>query len=160
MIPGGFTNAEPGAIMTRTFFGNPIESSKDKKGLIIQVASGQIAFIYATTPINTLGKPIILRLHYRADLPHASITLAALKESMHTTDGSLATHMMASSAQAIEDEWCLVLLFEPNGAEEITPIIQVVGTGDQSNTTILIDRLELTILEENLQYKGETFYAR
>ncbi|GEM_PF-3817910 len=158
-IPGGFTGAAAGTISPIAFFGSPIPSSKDNKGLGITVQPGQVAFAYALMPINTGGKPILLRLTARSDNANAAIAIAALKGSMTATDTSIATHIPATAASFVDEERTLVLLYEPDSGELITPIIQVAATGAERTVNVLVDRLEAYVIESTIAYPGRYFYG-
>ncbi|HOJ59346.1 MAG TPA: M4 family metallopeptidase [bacterium] len=160
-IPGGFVpNTPAGTIVAQSFFGKPIASSKDNKGLIITVEPGQVAFLYAADPIPTGGNPVLLRLTVWADSPNAAVALVALKGILAAgVDGSIATHIPAKAARFVNQERALVLLYEPDQGEWITPAIQVASTGDTS-TTVLIDKLDVVKLESALAYSGRAFSSQ
>lgn len=88
-IPGGFTpGTKAGSARAIDFTGTPIDSSQDKRGLLLLVNPGEVSFIYANAPVNTQGKPVLLRLTLLADAPDATVTLGVLKGSIQQTDGS------------------------------------------------------------------------
>ncbi len=159
-IPGGFTSADPGSINSGPFFGNPIPSSADNKGLAISVQSGQVAFVYASAPINTGGNPALMRLTFYANVADASITLAALQGSMTATNASLATNMPKTAANFMNGESVLTLVYEPDEGELITPIIQVAGIGENSAVTVLVDRLEVLPLDPAQSYEGNLLASK
>ncbi|MFB3788483.1 MAG: M4 family metallopeptidase [bacterium] len=161
-IPGGFLpNTSAGIIAARTFFGKPIPSSQDNKGLIVTVESKQVAFLYARDPLPTGGHPMLLRLTVRADDAGAAIALVALKGNLAagTADGSIATHIPATATTFINQEYTLVLLYEPDQGEWITPAIQVASTG-QAAASVLIDKMEVIQLVAGLAYSGQAFSSQ
>lgn len=155
---GGFMNAQPGTAELQGFFGSFIPSSKDKRGLSIVVDPGQVTFLNTVEPILAEGKPVLLRMAVRSDGPGAQVALVALKGDLGKglADGSIATHIPAGSAGFIDSERRLVLLYEPDGGQQITPVIQVAAAGD-TTTHILIDRLEVFLLETTETYSGAEF---
>ncbi len=159
VIPGGFTGAEAGSIDSTAFFGNPIPSSVDDKGLSITVQPGQVAFIYAAAPIDTGGKPILLRLTARSDGANAAIAVAALKGSLAATDTSIATHIPATAASFVDEARTLVLLYEPDTGHLVTPIIQVAATGQEGSVNVLVDRLEAYVIDMESAYTGRILFS-
>ncbi len=159
-IPGGFSGAIPGRISMQGF-NNPsiIPSSQDQKGMAIQVEPGQVAFVYATTPIQTNGSPILLRAMMRSTSQNAAIWCVGLKGDLSKTeqvDGSLTlTNAMTASA-FLAQEKRNILLYNPIGEEPVTPVIQVQGNGD-SATTVWIDRVEIYEIDPTKSYPSELF---
>lgn len=160
-IPGGFGNAVPGDVAANSFVGSSIASSKDKVGLQIAADPGEVAFIHATQPVQTNGAPLLLRAVVRARDAGASVALAALKGNLSTgehADGSIATHIPASSVSMVDGERTLTLVCPSNSAGVVTPILQVLGTG-ASATTVLADRLEVYRLDLQTGCAGGLFAA-
>ncbi|MBN2327475.1 MAG: hypothetical protein JXR73_10000 [Candidatus Omnitrophica bacterium] len=144
-IPGGFIEAPPAAHAYFDFSVDPtlIPSSADRKGLVVNAQAGQVSFFYALNALQT-PNPVLLRLTARANSPDVQIALAALKGNASTgeVDGSIATHIPATSANLIPGERQLTLIYEPDGASLITPAFQVAAGENAPMTTVLIDRLE------------------
>lgn len=159
-LPGGFLEKEGGHVDWINFDGYLIPSSKDGHGLSLSVQYDQVIFLYSSQPIHSEGHPILLRLTARSSSPNAAIALAALKGSMLTTDGSIATHIPMTSQGFVETERSLILVYEPDQGEEITPVIQVAGIGGKEIVTVYIDRLEGYLINSTNDYKGSLFHAR
>ena len=158
-IPGGFINAQPGLVIPIGFLGNPIPSSQDQTGLQITVKPNEVATIYLTEAIHTQGLPILLRMNARANASQASIALVALKGDLTSdqVDGSIATNIPSTTANMIDEERQLVLIYEPDTGEMITPLIQVAATGLTENVTAFVDRLEVFHLKNDKEYLGKEF---
>ena len=149
-IPGGFTGAKPGTVAFKNFSADFIPSSKDNKGMALTVNPGEVAFVYAKAPIRTGGAPIMLRMTVRANGVEAAVALVALKGNMITQellDGSIATHIPASAASFQNTERRIVLMFEPDQGDQVTPVIQVAATGKNTPVTVFVDRLEFFKLD-------------
>jgi len=145
-IPGGLTGAPKGSVELFNFNANEIPSSQDKKGISFTVKPGKVVFIHAKEPINTEDAPVLLRLIVRANKPSAAVALLALKGNMVSgkeLDGSIATHIPASASSFIDKERCLVLLYQPDSGNEITPAIQIAATGRTDEVSVLVDKLEV-----------------
>ncbi|HOL93178.1 MAG TPA: hypothetical protein PLH79_02415 [bacterium] len=153
-IPGGFTGAAPGSISCGRWEGHPIPSSVDQKGMGITVQPGEVVFTYASQTVAAEGNPVLLRLSVRADAPGASVTLAALRGAMSETDGSIATHMPMSASGFVDQERLLVLVYEPDTGDRVTPVIQVAATGNNGPVTVWVDRLEVYRIEPGMAYPG------
>ena len=152
-IPGGFVpETKSGSVRTVELSGNMIPSSQDKRGIAVTVDNGQVAFFYTKNPINTGGKPILLRMTLRADSADASIVLGVLKGPIQQVDGSIATQMPITSSRYVNEEGNIVLLYEPDEGELATPIIQVASTSKQKTVNVYIDRLEITVLNYDGSY--------
>ncbi|MEW6237361.1 MAG: formylglycine-generating enzyme family protein [Candidatus Omnitrophota bacterium] len=163
-IPGGFQLGTPaGRVAFAAFNSGEMPSSNDKLGMQVQVQGKQVAFLLAMNPIQNQGKPVLLRLIARANGLDAQLALVALKGDLQTgenMDGSIATHIPANSSKMIESEYCLTLLYQPDSGTDITPAIQVAGTGGFGVTTVWIDRLEVYLVEDALfASKSLTFPA-
>ncbi len=159
-IPGGFTGASPGTVSPLSFVGPFIPSSQDKVGLRIIVNAGQVAFIYGLDPIQTAGAPILLRVTVRADAPGAAVALAALKgdlSSGQAVDGSIATHIPATASSLVEGERRLVLLYQPDSPDVVTPIIQVAATGQSGAVSVFVDKMDVLRLDLSVSYPGSIF---
>ena len=155
-IPGGFSGAGSGNIMHFDYTWDMFPSSKDLRGLAIEVKTGDVAFIHAHQAINCGGKPVLIRATLRAERPEASVALAALKGDISNgagIDWSIATHIPATSNALVESERRLVLIYEPDSGDMITPIIQVactLGSEQSSTVTVYLDKVEVFALEPGL----------
>jgi hypothetical protein len=161
-IPGGFTKAAPGQVSPYAFVGQSIPSSQDQVGLKITVNPKEVAFIHSVAPVETAGGPVLIRARLRADAPAAAVALAALKGNLVTAealDWSIATHIPASAASFVENERCLVLLYEPDSGGMITPILQVAATGNSTPVTVWVDKVEAFQISKAGTYPGLLFYA-
>ena len=145
-VPGGFLGNPAGTISLVNFSGNQFSSSQDQKGLALTVNPKQVVFIYAVKPINTGGNPVLLRMTVRANASKAAVALVALRGNLSTysgVDGSIATHIPASAESFVQNEKRLVLVYQPDMGNEITPAIQVAATGNQETVTVWVDKLEV-----------------
>ncbi|MFH1740898.1 MAG: hypothetical protein ABIH23_17980, partial [bacterium] len=159
-ISGGFTGAPPGQISALSFVGSMIPSSQDKVGLRITANAGQVAFIHALQPVATEGLPLILRMTVRANAPGAAVALAALKGSLVTgeaMDGSIATHIPATAASFIDGERRIVLVYQPDSPDPVTPIIQVAAAAETGTVNIYVDKLEAFRISPTQAYPGSLF---
>lgn len=161
-IPGGFLGQQPGTVRTAAFFGNPIPSSADKRGLEISVTAGQTAFVYARETVRTNGSPVLLRMSLRADGANASVALVALKGNLgaQALDGSIAYKIPSNSSSFVDSEQQMVILYEPDSGDEFTPAIQVAAKDQPGAVTVLIDRLEIIRLEPGTLHTGSQFYSQ
>ena len=99
-ILGGFDANPAGTIATSGDISSVIASSSDGKGLVFKVQPKQVAFAYAKQPIQTGGKPVLIRMTVRASSPSASLALAALRGSFVNTallDGSIGMNFPKST---------------------------------------------------------------
>nr|HQH73245.1 hypothetical protein [bacterium] len=128
----GFSGQAPGTAAPITFPPGAFTSSQDQRGLAITVKPGEVAFMQTFFPLQTEGSPLLLRLTVRANAPDASVALAALRGNLNNgngVDGSIATHIPASAASFVDQERRIVLVYEPDSGDLITPLIQVAATG-------------------------------
>lgn len=149
-MPGGFTGKPAGSVATQNFASGWIASSADQKGLAISVDPGEVAFIYAKTPIQTNGRPVLLRLTLRSDGANAAVALAALKGNLSAdgVDGSIATLIPASAQSFMAKERRITMMYEPDSGNILTPIIQVAASGTSGTVTVYVDKLEIFTLED------------
>ncbi len=151
-IPGGFLGAPAGFVSSIRLVENQIPSSEDNQGLFISVLPGEVAFIRTNEPIHTNGDPILLRMNVRATGAGASLALAALKGRLATfenVDGSIATHVPASTHNFMEQAKRMVLIYEPDDGTIMTPIIQLVSTSETESVTVFVDKLEVYRLDRS-----------
>jgi hypothetical protein len=158
-VPGGLLGAAPGQVSAYSFLGQQIPSSNDKVGIMISVDPNEVAFIHALTPIDTGGWPVLIRMTVRADNPNAAIALAALKGNLAAgaTDWSIATHIPTTAASCVAHERRMVLVYEPDSGQTVTPIIQVAATGQTGAVNVLIDKLDVVRLPAVASYFGSLF---
>ncbi len=160
-IPGGFNTAMAGITTIGLLPQNAISSSRDNRGIQIQVQESQVVFLYAQTSLQTGGSPVLVRALVRADAPMCSITLAALKgdlQSMQGVDGSIATYMPMTASGYMEKERFISLLYKPDSGEIFTPVIQVASTGT-APARVWIDRIEVYRLPAGNESPGYLFYS-
>jgi hypothetical protein len=160
-IPGGFGGAQAGEVQPNAFIGQLISDSQDQVGIGLAVDANELVLIHSAQPIDTGGNPVLIRLTGRASNSNASITVGALKGSMATAeglDGSIATHFIASTAAMTDQPLDIVLIYEPDTNNNITPIVQVVATSDESSA-VYIDKIEVTVLQNNATYTGLEFQS-
>ncbi len=156
-IPGGFST-QPGGEVSFVELTDWIPSSSDGRGMMMTVDPGEVAFVMTTFPVHMRGRAAILRAVVRADHPDVSVALAVLKGdyfSGENMDSSIATHIPATAASFIERERTLVLLYEPDSGETITPVLQIAATGDTSSSRVYFDRLEIHFIEEGTEIPSE-----
>ncbi|HPO99528.1 MAG TPA: hypothetical protein PLX83_02960 [bacterium] len=160
-IPGGFVpNTPPGQITAMGYVGSLIPSSQDRVGIQITAGPGEVAFAYAAAPVDTGGKPVLIRMMARADAPGAAVALAALRGNLATgegVDGTITTHIPADSGRFMEREERMVLLYEPDSHPWVTPIIQVAG-GPSGTVNVAVDRLEVLSIDTSQTLPPDTRY--
>jgi hypothetical protein len=113
---------------------------------VITVKPNEVAFLYAHEPIDTQVEPIILRLTVRASDPAASVALVALRGSMKSweyVDGSAVVLQPVSSAALADQAYRLVLLYQPDQGNLVTPAPQVTDTDLLRPVTVWIDKVEI-----------------
>ena len=145
-VPGGFTYAPAGIISTMDNLRAMIPASKDDKGLLLKVLPGQVVFIYSKEAVKTGGQPLVLRLTLRTSAPNASLALAALRGSFSNPtllDGSIGMNFPKTTVTMVSGQYRMVLLYEPDQGDEITPVIQVAATGNLGTVSVYIDKLEI-----------------
>ena len=158
-IPGGFQSAEAGSITANSFIGQQIPSSADQVGLQVSVQDSQVVFIHAANPVDTGGSPVLIRASIRTDAPNAAVALAVLKGNLSTgeaVDGSIATNIPATASEFMLAESQMMLVYEPDTSNSITPVIQVAGSPGDA-VTVFIDRLEIIKLSPDINYTGDLF---
>ena len=161
-IIGAFVQAPPGKVETNVSMINLIPSTQDQQGISITIQEKQVQLLFAKNPVQTGGSPILIRAVLRAEDSPAMITLAALKGNLTTyqgVDSSIATNMAAGAKDFVEQERCLILMYEPDQGEIITPMLQVAATNPASALRVWIDRIEIYQITKNLYYPGRLFYS-
>ncbi len=162
IINGGFGGAQPGAAYCIDFKTDDslIPSSHDKKGLAISVKRNQVVLVHAMQSFPTKGKTVLIRATMRSNSPHAAVWLTALKGDFNTlidVDESQSLITNSHSSVLSSGERKLIALYHPVENESITPLIQVAGLDMDGVTTVLIDRVELYEIDDNLSYPSELF---
>ncbi len=160
-VAGGFSEFPSGEV-TFVELSDWIPSSSDGQGMMMEVDPGEVALILTDLPVHIGSRVALLRAVARADQPNVSIALAALKGdrlSADSMDGSIATHIPASAASFIEQERALVLLYEPDSGEAITPVLQIAATGDTGPARVYFDRLEIHFIDTETDIPNELLFA-
>lgn len=160
-MPGGFDGETPGITTVQGFIGNTFISSNDQVGLAINVRPGEVTFLYANSAVNTNGNPVLMRLKARSMDENGRLFLVGLKGEIATAtnlDGSIAYHSPATTKSFVDKEKDMVILYQPDDGELITPVIQVLG-GSGGPSTIYIDRMDVYELKAGEYYDSELFRA-
>ncbi len=160
-VAGGFSEFPSGEV-TFVELSDWIPSSSDGRGMMMEVDPGEVALILTDLPVHIGSRVALLRAVARADQPNVSIALAALKGdrlSADSMDGSIATHIPATAASFIEQERALVLLYEPDSGEAITPVLQIAATGDTGPARVYFDRLEIHFIDTETDIPNELLFA-
>ncbi|MDX9752569.1 MAG: M4 family metallopeptidase [bacterium] len=159
-IPGGFTGSPAGTIHANSFVGQRIPSSQDQVGLQFAVDPGEVAFIHAMAPIETGGKPVLVRAVFRSDSAAAAVAVAALKGDLSTgqgIDASILSNIPAEVLSAVDQEYQSVMLYEPDTATVFSPILQVAVAGSAAKAAnVLVDKVEVYRLDQ-ANFAGEWF---
>ncbi len=157
-IPGGFLSVTPGTTLPVDFVPGLFTTSADRKGLIVAVKPGEITFLGTREPIQTEGKPVLVRAVFRSNGAGAQVVLGALKGSLggQNLDGSIACNIYLSSQSLMEKEGQISVVYYPDSGEIVTPLIQISGGGDKQ-VNVWIDRLEVFLLQPYQNYPGELF---
>jgi hypothetical protein len=162
-IPGGFVENTPtGEIFSYIQLNECILSSDDHVGIKISVSHGEIVLIHSQEGIQTNGYPVLMRMLLRADNVNASIALTALKGNLNTfknVDGSIGSIIPSTCKSFLGQEKRLILIFEPDEGDIITPVIQVSSNGSDQEVNIDIDKLEIYLIENNGLYSGLFFHS-
>jgi len=146
----GFSGQAPGSAAPIAFPPGTFKSSQDQRGLAITVKPGEVAFLQTFFPLQTEGSPLLLRMTVRANAPGASVALAALRGNLNDgngVDGSIATHIPAGAASFVGQERRIVLVYEPDSGDLITPLIQVAAAGQTGSVVVFVDKLEVLKLD-------------
>ncbi len=162
-IPGGFVEAEAGYVLPVSLLNNQIPSSTDKKGLAFLNRSGEVNFIYTAQPFDTQGHPVLLRAVVQSDNPDAQFALVALKGDLTSgvdVDSSIATNIPISLQSMVDRETKLLLLYQPDSGNWITPALQVAGTGESKQVKFMVDRMEIFRLDPSYSYPGTLFQSK
>jgi len=158
-LPGGFSGSVPGTVKFINFTVAHFGTSDDFRGLSVDLNPNEVTFLYADTPIETNGNPLLIRLKVRANNERARVYLVALKgtlKSLQGVDGSIGYHSPATSSSFVDRGKDLVLVYQPDGEEPVTPVIQIVG-GASGPSTIYIDRMDIFELKSG-EYYSESFF--
>lgn len=144
-LPGGFNASPPGAYRLIEFSAGLFPDSVDGRGLRIDAAPGEVAFLFANAPIDNRGAPILLVMTARASSANAGIFLVGLKGNLSTfenVDGSVMVLNPATSVAITDEPKQFLLLYEPDTGSLVTPAIQAVSVSAEGSATVWIDRLE------------------
>ncbi|MGC9327829.1 MAG: hypothetical protein ACP5I1_09365, partial [Candidatus Hinthialibacter sp.] len=71
-------------------------------------------------------------------------------------DGTIGFSHLLSAASFVQREGRISVIFRPDAGEIINPFIQVAGSGSFA-ATVLIDRVDIFILDPDMNYSGELF---
>lgn len=149
-IPGGFDGRRGGFVGMREFPDDAFVDSEDGHGIAVRVRDNELTFLYLDDAIQSTGRPIVIRMRYRATDDDALLFLAALRGDLgRNTDlvGSANVNQVNDLSRAVERERTLELVYRQFPGTFITPLIQIVGTGRP--TTIFIDKVTIWELESN-----------
>ncbi len=157
-IPGGFDNEDPGDILSEEFNANLFTDSQDNQGLKFNVENGQVSLIVDMNPVDTNGKPVLIRASIRSDGDGAQIALGSLTGDLlhHTYNGSLATIIVATSTDYQEIAKQVIMLYQPDERNLITPVFQV-SSNKMEPTNVFLDRIEIYILDDQTKVTGSLF---
>ncbi len=161
---GGFGGAiSPGQASVVQLPQGTFASSSDQRGLALTVQSNQAVFMFSNQAIQTGGKPVLIRAVVRSNDPNSTFALVALKGNVaaNDVDGSIATHIPANTNGFLTEESSIVLLYQPDSGEIVTPAIQLAGhTTLTAEAVVWIDRFEVYVLEREDTYPGDLFFAK
>lgn len=149
-IPGGFNGWRGGSVEMVSFPEDTFETSEDNRGVSIRVRGHSLSFLYLEDAIESTGKPIVVRMTYRATGDNAQVFLAAMRGHLkHNRDleGSVSVNQVNDLSRAIEEEQTLELIYRQPKGTYITPLVQLVGTGRRA--TVYIDRVVIHELDSN-----------
>lgn len=160
-VPGGFTGAPAGTINAQGLPSGSHPNSIDQRGLTISVNPGQVAFAFALSPINTNGNPVLLRAAVRADSADAAVALAGLKGDLAAgrADGSIGTAIPFKMDRYVNQPGYLVMMYEPDQDETVTPILQVASNAQSGSVNVWIDKLDAFVIQPNATIPGDLFQA-
>ena len=133
--------------------------SKDNIGLTLTVkaaadlkALDEVCFVYSTTEIDTLGKPVLITANIQADSAssNASIFIGTLKGNLSKgiVDGSISYVNPQTSKDYITPQRISCVYKPDSGERYITPFIQVAAKKFGGTATIYVDRIEVYLLDE------------
>ncbi len=159
-ISGGFTGSIPGKIDYMVELTEQFESSEDGMGVSITVDPGEVTFIYSQTLIESKA-PVLMRVSIRSTNSTANVALAALRGNLVTgelLDGSIGFINPAGSSAYVDEEGALVLIYQPDEGEWITPAFQVSSSNSNSGqVTVFLDRFEAYIINEDFNFDLDLF---
>ena len=148
-LPGGFAGGSGGDAFITDWPAGAFVNSVDGRGAALTIASGEISVLLGE-PVLSSGQPILVRVGYQSLGAGPQFFLAALNGNALTgegLDGSLVLNQVADISHAVEGPRVLNLIYRRPRGTYITPLIQVVGGGDE--TTVGIDRIVVYELDSN-----------
>lgn len=160
-IPGGFTGAPAGTVSVGALSNNTVNRSADQRGLVISVDPGEVAFAYALNAIETNGSPVLLRALVRSDNPNVAIAVAGLKGDLAVgrADGSIGTVIPFQADRFVEQERYMLMMYEPDQDETVTPILQVASNAESGSANVYFDKLEAFVIGSGDMIPGDLFQA-
>ena len=147
-LPGGFAS-EPSAEIERVSLDGMVSSSMDQEGLSVSIDPGEVGFLYAQNAIIS-DTPVLMRLTLQATSPDAMLFLLALKGDFAAgeAEGSLAIDNPVTSRAFMNKEGALIVVYQPDGGNVFTPLIQVANPTGDEEVTVYIDRMEVYSIDE------------
>jgi hypothetical protein len=153
LIPGGFTGAQTGVMVSELNVKRVIPSTTDNMGFMLIVNPAQVVLIHPFETVDTGGSPVLLRLTARSVSDNGALALAALQGSLINgdgLDGSVATSIPADTKRIKDSEGRLLLLYQPGTETNFTPVIQLASTSKTNHETVFLDKLEIFKLDDSL----------
>ena len=160
---GGFSGNPAGIISSGVQLLSPFTpKSKDNLGLTLTVkraatlkALDEVCFVYCTTEIDTLGKPVLITASIQSErvTVNASIMIGALKGDLSkgNVDGSIASVNPKNVTDFISPQRIACVYKPDSGERYITPFIQVAAKKLNGTVTIYVDRIEVYLLDKTQQ---------
>ena len=159
---GGFSGNPAGIVNSGVQLLSPFSpKSKDTLGLTLTVkaandlkAMDDVCFVYCTTEIDTLGKPVLITANIQADSASskAAIFIGALKGNLSkdVVDGSISYVNPQNSKDYVSPQRISCVYKPDSGERYITPFIQVAAKKFGGTATIYVDRIEIYLLDETV----------
>ena len=160
---GGFSGNPTGIISSGVQLLSPFTpKSKDNLGLTLTVkpaatlkALDEVCFVYCTTEIDTLGKPVLITASIQSERAtvNASIMIGALKGNLSkgNVDGSISSVNPKNATGYISPQRIACVYKPDDGERYITPFFQVAAKKLSGTATIYVDRIEVYLLDKTLQ---------
>ena len=165
-IAGGFDRKTPCKIKSVNFndqstIENPFPSSSDNRGIVCEISPGSQQLLYTAQAFQTKDEPIFIRMSIRAKKGDSCVIgLGALKGNISTgvdLDGSVAYNKLFSTFYISDQEGYIGILYEPDTANWITPVILFDSANTSKPATIFVDKMELFRLDSLFPYPGSLF---